>query len=136
MTIESQLVNELQDLKPEVGREVAEDWKEQAEENLRDEDQGANLLVEGQPDDAPMSWPVEGFFTDVEQVGDRFEFKIQHPTAPLHEYGGHIEPTYAEAMAMGWTRDGFYSALQDCEEWVYEKRYMRDAAQTIRRRYK
>lgn len=134
--MKAQLRSGLEELKPQVGKEMAEEWKEEAKENLRESDQGAPELADGKPEDAPDTWPVTGYFTDVEQVGDQWVFRIPHPVAPLHEVGGHIEPRYAQAMAVGWTRDGFYEALQDCEEWVTRKNYMRDAVYTIRRRYR
>lgn len=133
--MKAQLRDAMEQLKPEVGEQVAKEWKEESKENLRESDQGAPELADGKPEEAPASWPVEGYYSDVEQVGEHWEFRIQHPVAPLHEKGGHIEPTYAKSIAMGWTRDGFYEALQDCEEFVTQKNYLRDAAYTIRREY-
>lgn len=133
--MKAELRKGLEQLKPEVGEQIAREWKEEAKENLRESDQGAPKLADGKPEDAPGTWPVKGYFTDVEQRGDTWVFRIPHPVAPLHETGGHIEPTYAQSMAMGWTRDAFYETLKDCEEWVTRKNYMRDAAYTIRGKY-
>lgn len=124
MSIGSELAEALdEEVKEDAGRQVAEDLRDEALSNLEDSFQGAQDLPE--------------FFDDqVRQEGSEFVFDINHPTAPLHERGGHIEPQYAKAMSMGWTRDGFYEALKDCNEWVVEKRYMRKAAYTLRREYR
>jgi len=123
MSIETQLRKGLEEhVQEDAGRQVAEDWREEAIENLEDSYQGAPKLIE--------------FFTDVSQQGEEFVFHIEHPTARLHEIGAHIEPAYAQAAAMGWTRDEFYEGLKDCEEFVKPKRYMRDGVFTLRRKYR
>ena len=60
-----------------------------------------------------------------------YTFEIDHPTARLHEFGGPIEPTYSKAMVEGWDRDGFYDALQDCEDYVFKKRLLRSAQMQV-----
>jgi rubrerythrin len=110
----------LEEFAEESAREAAEKIRENTEENLEENVQGEEGLIE--------------FMSDVEQSRDSggrfmsgFEFEIAHPTAKLHERGGPIEPTYSEAMVEGWTRDGFYAALEDCEYMVRKKRYLRNA---------
>jgi len=123
MSLGSQLASALEDnVKEEAGRKAAEEWRDEMRANLDGSFQGAPDLVE--------------YMTEVQKQGEEFVFHIEHPTAPLHEKGGHIEPRYANAMSMGWQRDGFYSALKDCNEWVVEKRYARKAMYTLRRRYR
>jgi len=61
------------------------------------------------------------------QFASGYEFRVDHPTAELHEFGGPIEPTYSKAKVEGWTRDQFYEALTDCNEIVERKRLMRSA---------
>lgn len=117
----SELNEALEELAIDVGEQIAEDLHEKVEENLETSYQGAPGLVE--------------YLSDVEQRGDQFEFTIDHPTAPLHERGSHIEPTYAQAMSVGWTRDGFYEALEDCNEWVRRKGYTMNAMLQIRREW-
>ena len=129
--MEDQLIEGLEPLKSEVGETLAEEWMEKMKENLRDAEQGAHLLVEAEP----VETPRPGFFTDIEQVGDDFVFRIQHPTATLHEIGGHIEPKYSQMMARGWTRDAFYEGLKDCEDYVYKKQYASRAAYELKREY-
>jgi len=116
------LVEEVLD---DAGKEVAERVRDQTIRNLRNSYQGAENLPE--------------YVTDVKHVRDSkgrftgsYTFEIRHPTAPLHEKGGHIEPTYSEAQAVGWTRDGFYSALDDCNEQVEAKHPVRNAAFSVR----
>lgn len=105
---------------------VADEWREKTLENIRDADQGADGM--------------EDFVTDVEEVGSAagvaFGFEVDHPTAELHERGGHIEPMYGLAMSQGMERDDFYNALTDCNEWVDEKRLVRDAADRTRRAFR
>lgn len=121
--MESQLAEAMEEeVVPQAGREVAEEWREESMAEVDSGFQGMEGLLD--------------YYTEVEQVGEEFVFHIEHPTAPLHERGGHIEPMYAEATTMGWTRDGFYEALKDCNEWVKQKRFMRTAAYTIRREYR
>lgn len=101
-------------------REATQSIREKTESNLEANVQGEEGLIE--------------FMSEVRQARDEqgrftsgFEFEIAHPTAKLHERGGPIEPTYSEAMVEGWTRDGFYAALEDCEYMVRKKRYLRNA---------
>lgn len=116
--MESQLVEALEELSIDAGEQMAEDLREEMVDNLRLSYQEAPELV--------------NFISDVHRVGDEFHIEVNHPTAPLHERGGHIEPTYARAASVGWTRDEFYETLTDCNEWVERKGYTMDAMITMK----
>lgn len=116
-----ELISQLETFTENISDEMARDLREEVVANLEEAEQGADGLVD--------------FVEDVERRGDSYAFRIAHPTAALHEKGGHIEPTYSRAKAVGWTRDGFYAALEDCEEHVTKKRPVDRAMITIRRRY-
>lgn len=118
--MESELAEAMNELAIDAGEQIAEELRNEMESNLDSSYQSAPELV--------------NFMSDVERVGDEFHIEINHPTAPLHERGANIEPTYGRAASVGWTRDGFYEALDDCNEWVYRKGYTMDAMLTIQRR--
>lgn len=121
--MEDQLIEELEDgVVDDVVRGVAETLRIATISELEDEEQGADGLTD--------------YISDLEEYRDGHGFSIDHPTALLHERGGHIEPTYAHAASLGWSRDGFYEALEDCNEWVDEKRYFRSAVEETRRVYR
>lgn len=119
--MESELENALGELAKDAGRDMAEDLREEMVSELEGSYQGAPELVR--------------FMSDVQETGDGFKIEINHPTAGLHERGGHIEPTYATSMVLGWDRDGFYEALEDCNEWVERKRYVFSAMNTVNREW-
>lgn len=120
MSLGAQLTEELEsEIVDAATREVTSRIREETINNIKDADQGASGLVE--------------YVSDVEKEDDAFQFRINHPTAPLHEEGGHIEPRYAHAMLEGYTRDEFYSALKDCNEWVVKKRLVENAIFEVRR---
>jgi predicted lipoprotein len=101
-------------------KEFAERVRSNTISNLENSVQGAEGLVK-------YVGEVEQERNDRGEFVDSYSFEINHPTAKLHERGGPIEPTYRRAMSNGWTRDGFYDALKDCEYMVRKKRYLRDA---------
>lgn len=114
------LEDALQELAVDAAREVTEQWRGATLGQIQGASQGADGL--------------EPYLSEV-QEGDEegvFTFEIQHPTASLHERGGHIEPTYAEAMVLGWDRDGFYEALTDCNEFVRRKKLVRNARDDLK----
>jgi len=119
--MESALRSAMTDLADEAGREMAEDLRDEMVSNLSGSYQGAPGLVD--------------FISDVQERDGEFVIEINHPTAPLHERGGYIEPSYGNAMALGWTRDGFYEALSDCNEVVERKRYTFRAANAVDREW-
>jgi hypothetical protein len=120
MSLGTQLTEELEsEVVDAASREVASRIKEETINNIESADQGASGLVE--------------YVSDIEKEDGEFQFSINHPTAPLHEQGGHIEPRYAHAMLQGYTRDEFYSALKDCNEWVIRKRLVENAIFEVRR---
>lgn len=119
--MESELVEALEAVSKDATDDVARELREEVVGTLENADQGADGLV-------PYVTEIE------EDTNGEASFSIEHPTAPLHEIGGHIEPRYARAMAVGWTRDGFYEALTDCNEWVIEKRFMRNSVWEVRKR--
>jgi hypothetical protein len=119
--MESELADALDDLAHEASRRMAEDLRDEMESELRESYQEAPELVR--------------FMSEVQEEGDGFTIQIEHPTAPLHERGGNIEPTYATAMTLGWTRDGFYEALTDCNEWVERKQYTFSAIMRVDSRW-
>lgn len=110
----------------QIASETAEKTRENAIENLSDNKQGEAGVIP-YVEEVTQSRNSEGQFMST------FEFIIRHPTAKLHERGGEIEPTYARAMAEGWTRDGFYEGLIDCNYYVRKKRFMRRALQDAKR---
>lgn len=126
LCMEEQLKQGLTDsVLDDAGKEVAEAVREQTIANLNRSYQGAEELPE--------------YVSDVQHIRDSsgrftgtYTFEIRHPTAPLHENGGHIEPSYAQAKSVGWTRDGFYEALDDCNEWVEPKHPVRNAVLSVR----
>lgn len=76
---------------------------------------------------------LEEFVSEVEQVDDgEYIFKIDHPTARLHEIGAPIEPTYTYAKLEGYSRDDFYEALEDCEDVVTQKRLLHRSRMSVR----
>lgn len=107
-------------------REVCRDASQYLVEDIRDEyvsiaseaSQGADGLVEH----------VGG----VEYENGKFVFEIDHPTAPLHEKGGHIEPSYTKAKLVGYSRDDFYQSLEDCNEWVKRKKILQRAVTEVK----
>jgi len=115
--MESELVSACHDIAEQAGREMAEDLREEMISQLEGSYQGAPELV--------------NFISDVQDEGDGFSIEIRHPTAPLHERGGYIEPSYTKAQALGWTRDGFYEALTDCNEVVERKKYTFNAVNAV-----
>jgi len=119
--MESELVSAVNDIAEQAGREMAEDLREEMISQLEKSYQGAPELV--------------NFISDVQEDEDGFTIEIRHPTAPLHERGGYIEPSYTKAQALGWTRDGFYEALTDCNEVVERKRYTFNAVNKIDQRW-
>lgn len=120
MSLSAQLTEELEsEIVEGATREVTSRIREETINNIENADQGASELVE--------------YVSDIEKEDDAFQFSINHPTAPLHEEGGHIEPRYAHAMLEGYTRDEFYSALKDCNEWVIRKRLVENAIFEVRR---
>ena len=106
----------------EMSRQAADDIARDIHDELLDRLEGAEQGADG------LAKYVE-LNTDEEGVA---YVTINHPTAPLHEAGGHIEPTYSEAAMRGWTRDEFYDALEDCNEEVIRKNPMRDAIWKVR----
>jgi len=107
-------------------KETAEQVREQYIKNLNQNIQGEDGLVKYVSE-------VKQARNDSGQFTSQFEFDVDHPTAKLHERGGPIEPTYGRAKADGWTRDGFYDALKDCEYEVRKKNHLRNAVnQTVR----
>lgn len=102
--------------------EVAEQIKEEYVSLLEREDQGADGLV-------PYVRVV-----DMSELGlgDGHAVRVLHPFASLHEKGGHIEPTYGQAAALGWTRDEMYEALEDCNEFVDRKGTLMKAVDRVR----
>ena len=120
--------NELAQRLEEDLSEVAQARSKQFAERVR-----SNLL-ESLEADVQGSGGLADYVSEVEQdrdSGGRFvsdwKFEINHPTAPLHETGGNIEPTYSKAQVRGWTRDEFYEALKDCNSYVEKKRLVRSA---------
>lgn len=101
-------------------KEFAERVRSNAIRNLENSVQGAEGLVK-YVGDVKQARNEKGHYMD------SYTFEIEHPTAQLHERGGPIEPTYGRAKANGWTRDGFYDALKDCEYMVRKKKFLRDA---------
>lgn len=105
---EMNLADGLREISDEIAHDLAEDWRDRTANRIEDLPQGADGL--------------EPYLSDVTVNDDgSAQFEIQHPTAPLHEYGGHIEPRYANAKLQGWSRDEFYEALTDCNEFVRRK---------------
>lgn len=121
MSLSKQLKTKMEEVAEERTEELAEEFRDALIERLNGADQGADGLVE--------------YVGEPERRGDGWHISINHPTAELHERGGYIEPSYAQAMALGWTRDGFYEALKDCNEFVDEKRYVRDTVYKMKREY-
>lgn len=119
--MESELVSAVNDAAEQASRQMAEDLREEIISQLEGSYQGAPELV--------------NFISDVQDDTDGFSIEIRHPTAPLHERGGYIEPSYTKAQALGWTRDGFYEALTDCNEVVERKRYTFNAVNEIDRQW-
>lgn len=106
-------------------KELMKEIRDEYVSLLENEDQGADGLTE--------------FVTDVKQSRDSsgrfedgFEFDVEHPFADLHEKGGHIEPTYGRAAAMGWERDEMYQALEDCNEYVRRKGTLMKAVDRVK----
>lgn len=75
------------------------------------------------------------YISDVREVGDNYIIEIEHPMAPLHENGGPVEPSYANARAQGWVRDEIYDALDHCQEQVSRKNFMTNAMVQVRRNH-
>lgn len=121
MSLSDELTVALENVIEEQSEELANEFRDELISRLESANQGADGLVP--------------YVCEPERRGEGWHIEIAHPTAPLHERGGYIEPKYAQAMAMGWTRDGFYEALTDCNEFVDEKRYVRDVTLTMKRRY-
>jgi len=119
--MEAKLTEALSELAVDASEGIAEDLREEMEDNLQNSFQEAPELVR--------------FMSEVERVRDEFHITIAHPTAPLHERGAYIEPAYAAAMSEGWTRDGFYEALTDCNECVIPKNYTEKAMYTVRQEW-
>jgi len=104
-----------------VSKQVAEEVKEEYLGLLAEEDQGADGLAD--------------YVTVVDQSvfgGEGYAIRVIHPYAPLHEKGGHIEPTYGRAAALGWSRDEMYEALTDCNEFVDRKGTLAKAADQVK----
>lgn len=117
------LVEELEVQASQKAEEICKEWREQTLFNIRNSWQGAGGLEE--------------YVTDVheplyEDDSGAYQFQILHPTAALHEHGGHIEPTYANAKRLGWSRDEFYEALTDCNEFVDRKKHVTNARAKVR----
>lgn len=118
--MESDLIEALEEVSDEGSEEVARELRAQTINRI----QGARQGAEG----------LEPYVTEVTQNRDgTYSFTIDHPTAPLHEIGGYYQPRYDTAKTRGWTRDEFYEALTDCNEWVEEKRIVRDSMYATRR---
>ena len=109
----------LEQLTSEVAEDVANKWRRRTLQRINSAPQGADGLSE--------------YVSDVRKEGESFVFEINHPTASLHERGGHIEPKFATSQLFGWTRNEFYEALTDCNENVTKKRLVRQAADDMRR---
>lgn len=114
-----------QELLEPAGKEVAEEIREETIRNLNRSYQGAEELPR-YVSEVKRSRDAAG------RYADGFVFTIDHPTAPLHERGGYIEPRYANAMSVGWDRDGFYECLDDCNEYVYAKHPVRNASYSVK----
>ena len=109
----------------EASKDIVEEIRQEYIRNALAEEQGAPGLAE--------------HVTEVEQRRDEhgrfigeFTFRVEHPFAPLHEKGGHIEPSYSKAKVMGWTRDEMYQSLEDCNEYVTRKNLLRNAIHKVR----
>ena len=102
--------------------EVAEEIKEEYVSLLSREEQGADGLI-------PYVKVVD---MDRVGLGDGYAVRVIHPFAALHEKGGHIEPTYGRAAALGWERDEMYEALEDCNEYVRRKGTLMKAVDRVR----
>lgn len=99
-------------------RRIAESWRRKTLEQIQGADQGADGLAE--------------FVTEVAETENGFGFTIDHPVAVLHEFGGNIRLNYQEAKMMGYSRDDYYEALQDCEREVSRKAIVRKARSRVR----
>lgn len=115
-----QMVEDLDSRVQQDSKAFAEDVRGRVLDRIKRNEQGESGL-EPYVSDVKQKRDSRGSFTG------EWTFEIQHPTAPLHEKGGHIEPSYANAQVRGWTRDQFYEALEDCNEWVEKKRIVRSA---------
>lgn len=116
------MADELVEALEEVSRDAADEIAHKIHDELLERVDGARQGADGLR-------PYIDVRTDEE--GNAF-VTINHPTAPLHETGGHIEPRYGQAAMRGWTRDEFYEALEDCNEYVERKTLLRDAIWRVR----
>lgn len=124
-SFKEQLIAQLTQSTDEISRSLSEEWRERVLRRLSDGEQGSDGLI-------PYVQEVRDDVGENEKSG----FKIAHPTARLHELGGPIEPTYTYAQTAGWTRDGFYEALTDCNEIVEQKKYVTDERNLMRVKYR
>lgn len=124
-TIAENLRMRLEEQAENNAKQTAIEIRKEAMNNLEGSPQGAEDLI-------PYFGEVEQKRNELGQFTSAYEFKIKHPTAKLHERGGPIEPTYGRAMSNGWTRDGFYDALKDCEYMVRKKRFLRNAVESVK----
>jgi len=116
--MEEQLNAQLGEIVDDLGLLVTQEVRHEYLEQASNASQGADGLVE--------------HVTEVEWDGERYTFEVDHPTAPLHERGGHIEPIYTKAKLVGYSRDDFYQSLKDCNEWVTKKSLFRDSVNEVR----
>lgn len=103
-------------------KQVAKEVKEEYLDLLSTEDQGADGLADY----------VTVVDKSIQGGGEGYAIRVIHPFADLHEKGGHIEPSYGKAAALGWSRDEMYSALEDCNEFVDRKGTLAKAADQVK----
>lgn len=115
-----ELVQALEVKADEAANEIAVEWRSEA---MREMSGNATQLRE---------------YTSEVTLGDDGEsyvWSVDHPTAEQYELGGTIFHTYEDAKALGWTRDEFYEALEDCQEIIERQRYAMRSLQRVRGDY-